>query len=144
MSQFTKNLELDVVLASGVSTGGLQRDTSTHFDQRRVVSNSGVVVDTQTSREYVADGFYSISDYYPLTLNATGILQVNIRNINSVGNVAILNSAGSLVMEAKPSKLSSRNNAVTTTTINASGAHYMYVALKGRSGCEYRVGVDVY
>jgi len=144
MSQFTKNLELDVVLASGVSTGGLQRDTSTHFDQRRVVSNSGVVVDNQTSREYVADGLYSISDYYPLTLNATGILQVNIRDINSVGNVAILNSAGSLIIEAKPSKLSSRNNAVTTTTINASGAHYMYVTLKGRSGCEYRVGVDVY
>ena len=142
MSQFTKNLELDVVLASGVSTS-TQRSDSTHFDQRRVNSGSGVVVDTSTSREYTADGYLGLADYYPITLNATGILQVNIRDVNSVGTVLILNASGTSVLTASPSKFSSRDNATTTTTVNSSGQHYMYIQLKGRSGCEYRVGVDV-
>jgi hypothetical protein len=47
-------------------------------------------------------------------------------------------------MSAKPSKLSARANSVTQKRISASGTHYMYIELNGRSGCEYRIGVDIY
>jgi len=95
------------------------------------------------ARTYVADGNYGIADYYPLTFNATGILQVNIRDINSCGDVIILNAAGTEVMTASPSKFSSRDNSVTRTTINASGTHYAYIQLLGRSGSEYKVGISL-
>jgi len=144
MSEFSKNQELDVVLASGTSTGGLQRTTSSHFDQRRQVSGSGVGVDATNSKKYTVDGYFGLSDYYPLTVNGTGILQVNIRDQNNVRDVVILNSAGAPVVYAKPSKLSHRKNSTTQTRISASGSHYMYIELNGRSGCEYRIGVDVY
>lgn len=144
MSELSKNLELDVVLASGTSTGGAQRTTSSHFDQRRQVSGSGVVVNTATSKKYTAEGYFALSDYYPLAINGTGILQVNIRDQIGVRDVVILNAAGAPVVYAKPSKLSSRNNSVTQQRISASGTHYMYIELNGRSGCEYRIGVDVY
>ena len=144
MSEFSKNLELDVVLASGTSTGGLQRTESSHFDQRRLVSGSGVVVDTANSKEYTVDGYFGLSDYYPLTVNGTGILQVNIRDQNNVRDVIILSSTGAPVVYAKPSKFSSRNNSTTQTRIAASGAHYLYIELNGRSGSEYRIGVDLY
>lgn len=144
MSELSKNLELNVVLASGTSTGGTQRSTSSHFDQRRQVSGSGVVVDTTTSKKYTAEGYFALSDYYPLTINGTGILQVNIRDQNSVRDVVILNSSGTPVIYAKPSKFSYRANSVTQQRISASGTHYMYIELNGRSGCEYRIGVDVY
>lgn len=142
MSQFTKNLELDGVLNSGL-TDPSRRVTSTHFDQRRTLDASGVVVVSSASREYAADGIYGISDYYRLTVNATGILRVNIRNQNSCGDVIILDSTGSEVLVASPSKFSTRANSVTSTTINSSGAYYSYIQLKGRSGSEYRVGVSV-
>jgi hypothetical protein len=142
MSQFTKNLELDSVLNSGL-TDSSRRTTSTHFDQRRTLDASGVVVVSSASREYAADGIYGISDYYRLTVNATGILRVNIRNQNSCGDVIVLDSAGTEVLTASPSKFSTRANSVTTTTINSSGTYYTYIQLKGRSGAEYRVGLDV-
>jgi hypothetical protein len=144
MSEFSKNLELDVVLASGTSTGGLQRTTSSHFDQRRQVSGSGVVVDTTNSKKYLAEGYFALSDFYPLTINGTGILQVNIRDQFGVRSVVVLNTSGTEVMSAKPSKLSSRKNFVNQQRISASGTHYMYIELNGRSGCEYRIGVDIY
>ncbi len=142
MSQFTKNLELDGVLNSGL-TDPSRRVSSTHFDQRRTLDASGVVVVSSASREYAADGIYGISDYYSLTVNATGILRVNIRNQNSCGDVIILDSTGSEVLVASPSKFSTRANSVTSTTINSSGSYYSYIQLKGRSGSEYRVGVSV-
>ena len=142
MSQFTKNLELDNLLSSGVSSTSY-RAYSTSFDQRRTLDASGVVVVGSSQREYAADGVYGISDYYELTVNATGILRVNIRETNSCGDVIILNSAGTEVLTASPSKFSSRANSVTTTNINSSGVYYTYIQLKGRSGAEYKVGVDV-
>lgn len=142
MSQFTKNLELNSVVNSGL-TDSSRRTESTHFDQRRTVSASGVVVIDATARTYAADGIYGISDYYPLTVNATGILQVDIRDQNSCGPVVILNSAGTEVMTAKPSKFSSRDSSITQTRIASSGAYYAYIQLKGRSGTEYRIGIDV-
>lgn len=142
MSEFTKNLELNTVVNSGL-TDDSRRVYSTHFDQRRTLDASGVVVVSAQNREYAADGIYGISDYYQLTVNATGILRVNIRDQNSCGTVVILDSAGDEVITAKPSKFSSRNNSTTTTTINTSGTYYTYIQLKGRSGAEYRIGVDV-
>jgi hypothetical protein len=142
MSQFTKNLELDSVINSGL-TDPSRRTESTHFDQRRTLDASGVVVIAASSREYAADGIYGISDYYQLTLNATGILRVNIRNQNSCGDVVVLNSSGVPVLTAEPSKFSSRATSTTTTTVNTSGTYFTYIQLKGRSGAEYRVGIDV-
>lgn len=142
MAQYTKNLELDSVINSGI-TDPTRRTDSTHFDQRRTLDASGVVVVTSASREYAADGVYGISDYYQLTVNATGILRVGIRNQNSCGNVIVLNSAGQEVLNAEPSKFSSRATAVSSTTINTSGTYFTYIQLKGRSGAEYRVGIDV-
>lgn len=142
MSQFTKNLELDTVLASGVAQTDW-RPTSTHFDQRRIFDASGVVVDTVRARTYIADGIYGISDYYPLTVNGTGILQVDIRNQNNCGDVIILNSAGEEVLVASPSKLSARKSAITQARIAASGTYYSYIQVKGRSGTEYRIGIDL-
>lgn len=142
MSQFTKNLELDSVINSGL-TDPSRRVESTHFDQRRTLDASGVVVVAASSREYAADGLYGISDYYQLTVNATGIMRVNIRNQNSCGDVIVLNSAGTQVMTASPSKFSSRANSTTSTTINTSGTYFTYIQLKGRSGAEYRIGIDV-
>lgn len=142
MSQFTKNLELDAVINSGI-TDPSRRTTSTHFDQRRTLNASGVVVVGASARQYAADGIYGISDYYNLTVNATGILRVNIRNQNSCGDVVVLNPAGEEVLTASPSKYSTRANSVTSTTINTSGAYSTYIQLKGRSGAEYRVGISV-
>lgn len=142
MTQFSKNLELDPTLASGVSSSS-QRSISTHFDQRRTLDASGVVVVSANAREYIADGIYGISDYYPLTVNATGILQVDIRNQRECGDVIILNSAGTEVMTASPSKYSSRSSTVTQQRIAASGSYAAYIQLKGRTGSEYRVGIDV-
>ncbi len=142
MAQFTKNLELDSSLASGIQNS-LGSATSSHFDQRRTLNASGVVVNLAGSREYVADGMYSLADFYPVTFNATGILQVSIRQNNSCGDVTVVNAAGSTVLTAKPSKFSSRQNSVTRTTINASGVHYTYIELKGRSGSEYKVGMQL-
>lgn len=142
MSQFTKNLELNSVVNSGL-TDPSRRTGSTHFDQRRTLNASGVVVVGDNSRTYAADGAYGIADYYPLTVNATGILQVDIRDQNSCGDVIILNSAGTEVMTASPSKFSSRNSSITQQRIASSGAYYAYIQLKGRSGTEYRIGIDV-
>lgn len=142
MAQYTKNLELDYVINSGIQDPA-RRTESSHFDQRRTLDSSGVVVVTSENREYAADGMYGISDVYKLTVNATGILRVDIRNHNSCGPVVVLNSAGAEVLTAKPSKFSSRATSTTTTTINTSGTYYTYIQLKGRSGCEYRVGVCV-
>lgn len=142
MSQFTKNLELNSVVNSGL-TDPARRTNSTHFDQRRTLNASGVVVVGTSSRTYAADGAYGISDYYPLTVNATGILQVDIRDQNSCGTVIILDSTGTEVMTAAPSKFSSRNSSITQTRIASSGAYYTYIQLKGRSGTEYRIGIDV-
>jgi hypothetical protein len=142
MTQFAKNLELDSTLASGISTTS-QRSTSTHFDQRRSLNASGVVVVAAGAREYIADGLYGISDYYPLTVNATGILQVDIRNQRECGDVIILNSAGTEVMTASPSKYSSRSATVTQQRIAASGSYAAYIQLKGRTGSEYRIGIEV-
>lgn len=142
MTQFAKNLELDSTLASGLSTTS-QRSTSTHYDQRRSLNASGVVVLAAGSREYIADGLYGISDYYPLTVNATGILQVDIRNQRECGDVVILNSAGTEVMTASPSKYSSRSATVTQQRIAASGSYTAYIQLKGRTGSEYRIGIEV-
>lgn len=142
MSQFTKNLELNRVLQSGVLTTS-QRAYSTSFDQRRVVSQSGVSVDTARSRTYQADGLYGISDYYPLTVSATGILQVDIRDQRNCGDVIILDPAGNETMIASPSPYSTRKTAVTRTTINASGSYAAYIQLRGRSGAQYRVGISV-
>ena len=142
MSQFTKNLELNSVVNSGL-TDPSRRTGSTHFDQRRTLNASGVVVVGANSRTYAADGAYGIADYYPLTVNATGILQVDIRDQNSCGDVIILNSAGTEVMTASPSKFSSRNSSITQQRIASSGAYYAYIQLKGRSGTEYRIGIDV-
>lgn len=142
MSQFTKNLELDTVLASGTALSNW-RSGSTHFDQRRIFDASGVVVNTAAARTYIADGIYGISDYYPLTVNGTGILQVDIRNQNNCGDVVVLNSTGAEVLVASPSKLSARKTAVTQARIAASGTYYTYVQLKGRSGTEYRIGIDL-
>lgn len=142
MAQYTKNLELDSVINSGI-TDTSRRTGSTHFDQRRTVDASGVVVVTSANRTYAADGIYGISDYYQLTVNATGILRVDIRNQNSCGNVVILDSTGSEVLVASPSKFSTRATATTSTTINTSGTYATYIQLKGRSGAEYRVGINV-
>ena len=142
MAQYTKNLELDSVINSGI-TDPTRRTESTHFDQRRTLDSSGVVVVTSENREYAADGMYGISDVYKLTVNATGILRVDIRNQNSCGPVVVLDSAGTAVLTANPSKFSSRATSTTTTTINTSGTYYTYNHLKGRSGCEYRVGINV-
>lgn len=142
MGQFTKNLELDNLLASGVSTDSY-RSCSTSFDQRRSLNASGVVVIDSSQREYAADGVYGISDYYQLTVNATGVMRVNIREVNSCGNVIVLNAAGTEVMTASPSKFSSRSNSVTTANINSSGTYYTYIQLKGRSGAQYKIGLDV-
>jgi len=142
MTQFAKNLELDSTLASGLSTTS-QRSTSTHYDQRRSLNASGVVVLAAGSREYIADGLYGLSDYYPLTVNATGILQVDIRNQRECGDVVILNSAGTEVMTASPSKYSSRSATVTQQRIAASGSYAAYIQLKGRTGSEYRIGIEV-
>jgi len=142
MTQFAKNLELDSTLASGLSTTS-QRSTSTHYDQRRSLNASGVVVLAAGSREYIADGLYGISDYYPLTVNATGILQVDIRNQRECGDMVILNSAGTEVMTASPSKYSSRSATVTQQRIAASGSYAAYIQLKGRTGSEYRIGIEV-
>ncbi len=143
MSQFAKDSELDSTLASGIQNS-LGRTVSTSFDQRRTLNASGVVVDTRNTVTYVADGNYGLADYYPLTFNATGILQVSIRDQSECGDVIILNSAGAEVLKASPSAYSSRANAITTTTVNASGSHYAYVQLKGRNGAKYRVGIDLY
>lgn len=142
MAQYTKNLELNTVLNSGL-TDPSRRVTSTHFDQRRTLDASGVVVVTSQNRTYAADGIYGISDYYQLTVNATGILRVDIRNQNSCGDVIVLDSTGSEVLVASPSKFSTRATAVTSTTINTSGTYATYIQLKGRSGSEYRVGINV-
>ena len=130
------------MLSSGVSTTEY-RAYSTAFDQRRSLNASGVVVVNTTARTYTADGAYGISDYYPLTVNATGLLQVNIRDQNSCGDVIILDSSGNEVMTASPSKLSSRANSTTTQRIGSSGTYYTYIQLRGRSGAEYRIGIDV-
>ena len=143
MSQFAKNSELDSTLASGIQNS-LGRVYSTSFDQHRTLNTSGVVVDTANTVTYVADGNYGLADYYPLTFNATGILQVSIRDQIGCGDVIVLDSSGSEVITARPSAFSSRNTSITTTTVNASGAHYAYVQLKGRNGTKYRVGIDLY
>ena len=130
------------MLSSGVSTTQY-RAYSTAFDQRRSLNASGVVVVNTTARTYAADGAYGISDYYSLTVNATGLLQVNIRDQNSCGDVIILDSTGTEVMTASPSKFSSRDNSVTTQRIGSSGTYYTYIQLKGRSGAEYRIDIDV-
>lgn len=142
MSQFTKNLEFDYVVNSGL-TDPSRRTESTKFDQRRVLDASGVVEVTSASREYAADGVYGISDYYQLTVNATGILRVDISNQHACGAVVVLDSAGSSVLEAKPSKYSSRQSTTTTTTINSSGTYLTYIQLKDRSAAQYQVGIQV-
>lgn len=142
MSQFTKNLELDSVINSGI-TDPARRVASTHFDQRRTVNASGVVVVASSARQYAADGLYGISDYYNLTINATGILRVNILNQNSCGDVVIIDPTGNEVLTASPSKFSARASSVSSATINTSGAYSTYIQLKGRSGSEYRVGITV-
>jgi len=142
MTQFSKNLELDPTLASGLSTTS-QRSNSTHFDQRRTLNASGVVVVSASALEYTADGLYGISDYYPLTVNATGILQVDIRDQRGCGDVIIVDSAGAEVITARPSKYSSRSATVTQQRIAASGSYAAYIQLKGRTGSEYRVGIEV-
>lgn len=143
MSEFTKDKELDTTLSSGV-TAADRRSGSTHFDQRRTLDASGVVIDEAGSRLYVADGAFNLSDYYPLTFNATGILAVTVREQRGCGNVTILDAAGTTVIDAAPSKYSSRANSTSTTTINASGQHYCYIEVFGRSGTTYKVGVDLY
>jgi hypothetical protein len=140
VSQFTKNQELDSTLASGIQNN-LGRDASTHFDQRRTLDASGIVVNSAGAQTYVADGIYNLADYYPLTFNATGILRVDIRQQRECGDVVILNSSGVAVITAKPNNRSSRASAVTSTTINASGQYYAYIELKGRTGSEYKVGM---
>jgi len=142
LSEFTKNLELNGVLNSGL-TDDSRRISSTHFDQRRTLDASGVVVVSSANRTYAADGKYGISDYYQLTVNATGILRVDIANQNSCGDVIVLDSAGSEVLVASPSKFSTRATSVSSTTINTSGTFYAYIQVLGRSGSEYRVGVNV-
>lgn len=142
MAQYTKNLELDGVLNSGL-TDPSRRTGSTHFDQRRTLDASGVVVVTSANRTYAADGIYGIADYYQLTVNATGILRVDIRNQNSCGDVVVLDSTGIEVLVASPSKYSTRATTTTSTTINSSGTYATYIQLKGRSGSEYRVGINV-
>jgi hypothetical protein len=142
VAQYTKNLELDGVLNSGI-TDASRRTSSTHFDQRRTLDASGVVVVTSQNRTYAADGIYGIADYYQLTVNATGVLRVDIRNQNSCGEVIVLDSTGSEVLVASPSKFSTRATATSSTTINTSGTYYSYIQLKGRSGAEYRVGINV-
>ena len=142
MAQYTKNLELDGVLNSGL-TDPSRRTGSTHFDQRRTLDASGVVVVASANRTYAADGIYGIADYYQLTVNATGILRVDIRNQNSCGDVVVLDSTGTEVLVASPSKFSTRATTTTSTTINSSGTYATYIQLKGRSGSEYRVGINV-
>jgi hypothetical protein len=46
-------------------------------------------------------------------------------------------------MTAEPSKLSRRNNAVTTQRIGTSGTYYMYIQTGGRNSAEYRIDVDI-
>lgn len=144
MSELTRDLELNSVLASGISDAG-QRSGSTNFQQRRVVSPvaSGVIVDAATAKYDTADGKYGISDYYRFQATATGVMQVNIRDQNSLRSVIVLDSAGAEVMTAEPSKLSRRNNAVTTQRIGTSGTYYMYIQTGGRNSAEYRIDVDI-
>ena len=144
MSELTRDLELNSVLASGVSDAG-QRSGSTNFQQRRVISPvaSGVIVDAATAEYDTADGKYGISDYYRFVATATGVMHVNIREQNSLRNVIVLDSTGTEVMTAEPSKYSSRANSVTTQRIASSGLYYMYIQSGGRSSAEYRIDVDV-
>ena len=103
-----------------------------------------MVVDTANSKKYTSDGFFNLSDYYPITVNGTGILQVNIRDQINVKQVVVLDASGEFVSFAKASKLSHRNNSTTQQRITSSGSYYMYIELEGRSSAEYRIGVDVY
>lgn len=144
MSELARDLELNSVLASGVSDAG-QRSGSTNFQQRRVISPvaSGVIVDAATAKYDTADGKYGISDYYRFVATATGVMHVNIREQNSLRNVIVLDSTGTEVMEAEPSKYSRRDNSVTSQRIASSGLYYMYIQTGGRSSAEYRIDVDV-
>jgi hypothetical protein len=143
MSELTRDLELNAVLASGVAFPGQQRSESTNFQQRRTVNASGVVISTASAKYDTADGKYGISDYYQFQATATGVMQVNIRDQNSLRSVIVLDSAGTEVMTAEPSKLSRRNNAVTTQRIGTSGTYYMYIQTGGRNSAEYRIDVDI-
>lgn len=143
MSELTRDLELNAVLASGVAFPGQQRSESTNFQQRRTVNASGVVINTASAKYDTADGKYGISDYYQFQATATGVMQVNIRDQNSLRNVIVLDSAGDEVMTAEPSKLSRRNNSVTTQRIGTSGTYYMYIQTGGRNSAEYRIDVDI-
>lgn len=142
MSEFTRDLELNAILASGVSSTD-QRSNSTSFQQRRTVGASGVTVNTASARYDTADGIYGISDYYNIVATATGVMYVGIREQRSVRSVIILDSAGDEVLTAEPSKLSRRNNAVSSKRIASSGNYYMYIQADGRNSAEYRVDVDV-
>jgi hypothetical protein len=143
MSELTRDLELNAVLASGVAFPGQQRGESTNFQQRRTVNASGVVINTASAQYDTADGKYGISDYYQFQATATGVMQVNIRDQNSLRSVIVLDSAGTEVMTAEPSKLSRRNNSVTTQRIGTSGTYYMYIQTGGRNSAEYRIDVDI-
>jgi hypothetical protein len=143
MSELTRDLELNAVLASGVAFPSQQRSESTNFQQRRTVNASGVVISTASAKYDTADGKYGISDYYQFQATATGVMQVNIRDQNSLRSVIVLDSAGTEVMTAEPSKLSRRNNAVTTQRIGTSGTYYMYIQTGGRNSAEYRIDVDI-
>lgn len=142
MSELTRDLELNAILASGVSQDA-QRSGSTHFQQRRTSSSSGVVIDATSAAYDVADGLYGISDYYKFQATATGVMYVNIRENHGVQNIIVLNTAGDEVMVAEPSKYSSRDNSVTSQRIATSGNYYMYIQANGRSSSKYRIDVDV-
>lgn len=142
MSELTRDLELNSVLASGISDAG-QRSGSTNFQQRRTFSASGVVIDATSAKHDTADGLYGISDYYQFQATATGVMHVNIRDQNSLRSVVVLDSTGTEVLTAEPSKYSRRNNSVTTQRIATSGTYEMYVQTGGRNSAEYRIDVDV-
>jgi len=144
VSEISRDLELNYVLASGI-TDASQRSNSTNFQQRRSINPtaSGVIIDMTNAKYDTADGIYGISDYYPFAALATGVMYVNIRENHGTQSVIVLDPSGSGVLTAQPSKFSSRANSVTSARIGTSGMYYMYVQSNGRNSAEYRIDVDV-
>jgi hypothetical protein len=142
MSEFAKNSEFNSTLQTGVRSFN-QRTCSTSFDQRRVVSSSGVVVNLAGSKTYQSDGSYGLSDYYPLTVTATGLLQVDLQNQRNCGDVIILDAAGSEVMIVSPTQADEWGSTVSQKAINSSGLYSAYIQVRGRSSAKYVIDVSV-
>ena len=137
------------VFGQGVPTSG--RLNSVEFDQRRIIPGSGLKVETADQNAislYDDAGLYGLSDYYPISVLATGTLQVQTTNYQQLGVVSVVSPDGELFLELPPDPFSNipKNNVATALidgVTNTSGTYGLYIGLNGRSSSSYNCEIQV-